>query len=92
MNICSHQFVFVLRRKTDVHNLLLHRQSVLNVQQDFTVLALWMLTQGMCLGLTLPCCVRKDIIAHQVGKRSAAIITHTTHDKRHSVIISWLHM
>ncbi|KAM7413317.1 hypothetical protein PAMA_020621 [Pampus argenteus] len=44
----------------------LGRQGVLNAKQDFTVLAQWMLTLVMCLGLTLPCCVLKDTIAHQV--------------------------
>ncbi len=55
----------------------LHRQSVLNVQQDITVLAQWMLTLGMCLGLTPPCCVLKDTTARQVECNRAAIPTHS---------------
>lgn len=56
-----------------MRNVPLHRQSVLNVQQGFTVLAQWMLTQGMCLVLSHPHCVLKDTTAHQVGCNSAAI-------------------
>lgn len=70
VNVCSHHFVFVLCWNVDVHNLPLHRQSVLNVQQDFTVLAQLMQTLGMGLGQTVPCCVLKDTIAHQVGYKS----------------------
>lgn len=61
-----------------MHNFPFHRQSVLNVQQDFTVLAQLMLTLAMCLGLTLPCCVLKDTIAHQVGYNTVA--TQHIHD------------
>lgn len=74
---CSHRYVLVRCRKDYVHYLPLHRQRVLNVQQDFTVPAQWMLTLAMCPGLTLPCCVLKDTIAHEVGYNSAAILTHS---------------
>lgn len=67
-------FVFCIEKY--VHNLSPYRQSVLNVQQDFSVLDQWMLTLGMCLGLTLLCFVLKDTIALQVGNNSAAIQTH----------------
>lgn len=66
-----------------MHNLSLYRRVVLNVQQDFSVLAQWMLTRGMCLGLTLPCCVLKDTIAHQVGHNNAVILTHCYHIMNH---------
>lgn len=79
VNLCSQNFVYLyFAEKNDVHNLPLHRQSVLNVQQDFTVLAHWMLTLGMCLGHTLPCCVLKDIIAHQVGYKCSYSNTFMT--------------
>lgn len=54
-----------------------YRQSVLNAQQDFTVLAQLMVILDMCRGLTLRCCVLKDTIAHQVRYNSAVIATHS---------------
>ena len=72
-NICCLIFIFALCENNYVPNVPLHRQSVLNVQQGFTVLALWMLKQGMCLVLAHPRCVLKDTTAHQVGCNSAAI-------------------
>lgn len=79
MNICSHNLDFVVCRKADVQNSPSHRQSVLNVQQGFTVRDQWMLTLATCLGLTPQFFVLKDIIAHQVGFILTHNIVKTSH-------------